>query len=92
MTWTQITFLVCWPLLFMLSLVALWSDKKHSTYQRGMLLCLGLFFPVIGSLIVILTILPMSKLFWGNSATKDQMWLTGSDSNNHSSSSGDSGE
>ena len=85
MTTTQIAFLVLWPLLSLLAIVAVDKNKKHNGKERILLSMMFVIFPILPVLIYTVSLYRTHIFFESNSAIKDNMWLTGSDINHASS-------
>ena len=86
MTLGEMIFVAIWIILLIFSLccVAKAKNQKGKSY----LYIAVIVFPFIGPLLAIMILHSSSKLFWQNSATKDEVWMA--ETNIDSSTNGDS--
>lgn len=87
----QILFLVLWPLLSLISIIAVYKNKKHYSNERILLSIMFMVVPILPALFYLFVNPRAHTLLWSNSATKDKMYIAASDIN-YDSKSGDSNE
>ena len=90
MTLAQIAFLVLWPSLSVVGIVAAYRNKKHNGKERIFFSVIFILVPILSAMLYLLVTYRATVFFWSNSATKDQMWIADSDIG-HDSAGGDSG-